>query len=396
MNPLPRLLAAAGGIHLADQVTVAALPLTAVLVLGAGPGTVGALLTAQTLAWLLLSLPAGVLVDRVGPVRLLAASGLAGAAGLAVAALGTGSAVVLGIGSFLASAGTVTFVLAAGSAVPALAGRADLPAVNARLELARAVVTLAAPALAGWLAEHGAIAWAYPLAAVGAFICWVAASGLPAAPVPAVDRPPLGTQLREGAAFVTGQPILRGIALCAVCWNFGFFALLAAYVPFGLGAAGLDPATLGTAGMGYGAGLLLGAAAVPAAMRRLGANAVLVFGPAASVAAPLLILAAALPGAPGALLVFAGQFLLGFGPMMWLVCQVSIRQAVTPPALLGRVGATIQVAIYGVRPIGALAGGAVAATQGPAAGLVLAALAFGLSLLVAVVSDLRRLRAIPA
>ena len=65
MSSFSRLLAAGGAAHFADQLATAALPLTAVIVLGAGPGTVGTLVALQGLAWLLASLPAGVLVDRV-------------------------------------------------------------------------------------------------------------------------------------------------------------------------------------------------------------------------------------------------------------------------------------------------------------------------------------------
>ncbi len=53
------------------------------------------------------------------------------------------------------------------------------------------------------------------------------------------------------------------------------------------------------------------------------------------------------------------HFLVGFGPMMWLVCQTTVRQLVTPPApLMGRVNATVQTAIYGVRPLGRAGGAA--------------------------------------
>jgi hypothetical protein len=63
--------------------------------------------------------------------------------------------------------------------------------------------------------------------------------------------------------------------------------------------------------------------------------------------------------------------LLGFGPILWFVCQNSSRQIVTPPGLLGRVGSVIQVAIYGVRSVGALLGGLVAARFGFDAALIL-------------------------
>lgn len=396
LTPLNRLSLAAFGLHGADQLAMAALPLTAVLVLGAGPGLVGVLLAAQAAAWLAFSLPAGLLVDRFGRVRLLRAAAVAAAAGAALAlpAATGGWAPLLAAATFVAACGTVLFVLAAGSLVPVLAARDALAAANGRLELARAVASLAAPPLAGLLAARGAPVAAYGLAVLAALLAFGVARHLPRAVAPvAMVRPPIRAQLAEGARFVLRQSLLRGIFGCALAWNFAFFALLAAIVPFALGPLGLDPARLGVAQAGYGAGMIAGAALAAGAQRRFGPNAVLVAGPGLSVVTPMLLLAAP---AGGVALPFAALFLVGFGPMMWLICQTGIRQIVTPPAMLGRVGAVLQVAIYGVRPLGALAGGALAAAQGPAAGIWLAGVGFTAAVVVVLVSDLVRLRRLPA
>jgi hypothetical protein len=81
--------------------------------------------------------------------------------------------------------------------------------------------------------------------------------------------------------------------------------------------------------------------------------------------------------------------------MLWLICQITVRQLVTPAPLMGRVNATMQTAIYGVRPLGALAGGFVAAQAGLPAALLLIAAAFALSTLMIMLSPLIRLRALP-
>lgn len=375
------LLAVAGGLHAADQLLLAALPLAALLLLGAGPETVGLLLAAQGAAWLVLSLPAGSLVDRHPRRLLLVLAGLLGAAGAGLALAGTaaGLAAGLGAGAFLAAAGTVLLVLTAGAVVPAIAGRDGLAPANARLELARALATLGAPALAGLLAEAGMVLLAFGLAVPAALLATAAARRLPELPAPAAARRRLAEELREGAGFVLRAPLLRGIGLCAIAWNFGFFALLAGFVPLALGRLALGPAGLGLAQAGYGAGLLLGAALAPRLIAAAGPGAILLAGPALSLAAPLLLLGAP-PG--GLALPVAAQLLLGFGPMLWLVCQTGLRQVVTPPALLGRVGAALQVAIYGVRPLGALAGGALAAAAGPEAAILLAAVGFAASVAV--------------
>nr|WP_246514621.1 MFS transporter [Neoroseomonas soli] len=394
--PLRRLAGAAFGLHAADQLAMAALPLTAVLALGAGPGLVGVLLAAQAAAWLAFSLPAGLLVDRFPRAWLLGVATFtaAGGAALALPAAQGGWPALLGLATFVASCGTVLFVLASGSLVPEFAPREGLAAANARLELARALASLGAPPLAGALAMAGHPVAAYGTAVVAALLARAALLGLPRGAAPAMaTRPPIRSQLAEGARFVLGHPLLRGIGGCALFWNFSFFALLAVTVPFALGDLALDPARLGLAQAGYGAGMIAGATLAAGVQRRFGPNAVLLAGPGLSVLAPGLLLAAPVGGV---VLPFAAMFLVGFGPMMWLICQTGIRQIVTPPAMLGRVGAVLQVAIYGVRPLGALAGGALAAAHGPAAGVWLSGAGFAASFLVVVGSDLVRLRRLPA
>jgi predicted MFS family arabinose efflux permease len=395
MSSFSRLLAAGGAAHFADQLATAALPLTAVIVLGAGPGTVGTLVALQGLAWLFASLPAGVLVDRVPKGLLIALSqavaGLAFAAATVAATAGSGTA--LAAACFIGASGAVILVLTALALVPALVPPASLAAANARLELVRAVATLAAPVAVGLMAEAVTPALGFALAAFASAAAAFVAFGLraPSSPVPA--RAPLADAIREGARFALRHELLRGIALCAVFWNFAFFALLAVAVPFCLTRVGLDAKGTGLAQGGYGLGLILGAAAAAAIVRRFEPRVILVAGPALSMAAPvLLFLAARGGGLPAAAAAF---FFVGFGPMLWLICQTSIRQLVTPPDLIGRVAATIQVAIYGVRPLGAFAGGWIGALFGLDAALVLVLAAFGLSLAVPLVSALGRLRAMP-
>jgi predicted MFS family arabinose efflux permease len=183
--------------------------------------------------------------------------------------------------------------------------------------------------------------------------------------------------------------VLRAIALCALFWNFAFFALMAVFLPYVLAQAGLDLQQAGLAQSAYGAGLIAGALGAGPILARLPASLVLVGGPALSVvAAGAMLLAARLPGVALPALSF---FLVGFGPMLWLVCQTSVRQIVTPSLLLGRVGGVIQAAIYGIRPLGALAGGTVAATLGFSAALWLVLACFTLSFAAALFSPLVRL-----
>ena len=397
MKPFTALLGAAAGTHAADQLALATLPLTATLVLGAGPDTLGLLVAAQSAAWLLVTLPAGAWVDRM-PRRTLLIIGLGfglAASIAAVVAAAAGIASLLGVAAFVGASGTVVYMLTSISLLPSLVQAKDLPRSNARLELARAVVSLAAPFVAGLLAQHLSPTWGYGLAACGAALALAFILALPKAPAPLAgdQRPSIGAAIQAGARFVVRHELLRGISLCAIFWNFAFFALLAVWAPFALHSLHLDPAGMGLAQSAYGAGLILGALVAPVSSRRLPPFATLVFGPAVSVIAAAMFLIA--PSGNGFAFAAVGHFLVGFGPMLWLICQTTVRQLVTPAPLLGRVNATVQTAIYGVRPLGALAGGMVAAQAGMTAALLLIAASFVLSTLVIVLSPLMRLRTLP-
>ena len=396
-SPFARLIATAGLVQAADQIALAALPVTAVLVLGAGPGLVGALVAAQTAAWLLVSLPAGVIVDRL-PRRTVLLTALALAFVGALAALAAAAlelVPLLGAAAFLSAAGTVTFVLVQIGLVPEIVPTSGLPKANARIELMRAMASTAAPFVVGFLATRLSPLAGYPLAALLALAALLCAATLrfEARPAPAA-RPPVLTAIAEGARFVAADPLLRAIGLCAIFWNFAFIALLAVFVPFALTRLGTDAAGAGLAQGINGLGMIAGAAAAPFIFARVQPRAVLLFGPLSSaLGAVLMALSPSFGGLAMAALAFG---LIGFGPMLWLVMQTSVRQIVTPPALMGRVTATIQVAIYGVRPLGALAGGGVAEIFGLEAALGLVAGAFALSALVSLASPLARLATMPA
>lgn len=396
---IPHAMAANFGLlHAADQTALAAMPLIAVLVLQAGPAALGALVAAQGAAWLLVALPAGALVDRWPRRLVLALAPLGAAAGFAASALAPGGAAPLGALAFVGAGAVVLGALAGFAAVPALVGRAELPAANARLELARAVATLAGPPLAGWCAGAGAPELALLLAALMALGAGAAglALRLPDA-APPVARPPLGRAVAEGAGFVLRHPLLRGVALCAVLFNAAFAVQLAALVPYALGPLGLSPEGAGLAAGVYGAGLIAGAMVAAPVARRVSPGALLVFGPAV----PTLLfalhgLAMPLPASAGFAALAAMQLGLGFGPVLWNVTRTALQQAVTPPEMLGRVGAVMQVAVFGARPAGALLGGWLAASFGPSAAMAAAAVGLALSVVAVLGSPLPRLRAMPA
>ena len=381
-----------------EQIALAAAPLVAVLALGATATQTGYLQTAQTLPFLLLSLPAGVLADRL-PRRALmtcaecvrAASLLALLALLALDGLNLGWLAALG---FLGAVGTVAYNVAAPALVPTLVPAPVLGQANRWLELARSAAFSAGPARGGALVGGIGAAAAYGLATLLSLLAAGLLAGLPPEAPRAAARRHLWHELRDGAAFVANHPLLRPVLVTAVFFNVAWFVLQAVYVVYAVERLGLDAAGVGITLGVYGAGMLAGALAAPWLASRLPFGALIAAGPLCALAASLILLSTlALPSGPWA---GVGFFLFGAGPILWTIATTTLRQAVTPNALLGRVSAVIVTATFGARPVGALIGAALASRLGLEACLWVSSAGFAVQFLVLATSPVPRLRHQPA
>lgn len=363
---------------------------------GASPRLLGLLVAAQSAAWLLVSLPAGVVADRIAPRSLILLGGglmlagsLAGAVLLAAGTVGW----ALGLSTFMAASGPVLIVLSVFVLLPRMVAVAALPVANSRIELGRACLSLAAPVIAGWAVARGIGALGLVLCAASAVLVIAAATRLPHERPQAPPRQPLLRAIAEGGAFVARHPYLRPIALCAVAWNMAFFAFLAVVTPYAARILSLSPETIGLASSAYGAGLIAGALFAGVLIARLPTGALLVFGPASSLCGAAML--AFSPRSMGLPALAIASFLFGFGPILWSIVQTSLRQAVTPDALLGRVSATLTTATFGMRPLGALAGGIAGEWFGLQAAMLLPVALFALSLLAILASTMPRLKSLP-
>ena len=402
MNPpLPPAFQRLAGANLAaqaaEQVSLAAVPIVAVLLLQAGPGQIGLLSTAQTLPFLLLAIPLGLLADRISRRRLMAAAEALRAlalAGLLIATLsGQLSIELLALLGFVGAAGTVGFSVAAPALVPALVPREALGAANGRLELARSLAFAGGPALAGGLVAWAGAASAFVLAcllSVGAVALLV---GLPdPARPPATPRHPW-LDLQDGARLVWQHALLRPVLLTAVAWNLAWFVLQAAYVPYAMGALGLGADGVGLTLASYGAGMVVGALAAPRVLASLPFGRVVVVGPVVSVLASATMVGTLLR--PSGWLAGAFFFLFGVGPILWTISSTTLRQTVTPQAMLGRVSAIFLTVNMGARPLGAALGGLIGQVWGAPACLVLACAGFCVQAALILASPVRTLQRLP-
>ncbi|PCE28045.1 MFS transporter [Paraburkholderia acidicola] len=382
----------------AEQVSLAAAPLVAVFMLGASAHETGLLQTAQTLPFLLLSIPLGVWADRrsrrtlmtvAEAVRALAMLGV-----LLLIAMHTLSLSLLAVLGFLGATGTVAYSVAAPALVPSLVPRTALAAANGRIELARSVAYSAGPALGGLLVGWIGAGWAYGCAAALSMLAVGLLAGLrEPARTPAAPRHFL-LELRDGARFVLGDALLRPMLATAVFFNLGFFTLQSVYVPYAVHRLGLSASAVGMTLGAYGVGMVCGALAAPAIARRLMFGRVLTIGPTCGLLASLVMVATL--WMPSFWLAALSFFLLGAGPILWTVGSTTLRQAITPSGMMGRVSAINSTATYGARPLGALLGAMISGHYGMDACLVVAAAAFLVQALIIFVSSAARLTDIPA
>ena len=383
----------------AEQISLAAVPIVAVMALNAGPGEIGALSTAQTLPFLLLSIPAGMLADRWSRTRLMmAAESLRALSLLGLLALVLGEALslpLLALLGFVGAAGTVGFSVAAPALVPTLVPQHDLARANARLELARSIAFAAGPAVAGALVAWAGASIAFALATALSVCAVLWLRQLPSVPtVPAGAARHLLDELRDGAGLVWRHPLLKPVLWTAVVWNIAWFVLQAAYVPYAMRHLGLDARGVGFTLGCYGAGMLLGAALAARVARTLPFGAAVMLGPLMSVLAAAAMLASWWwPHAAWAALSFV---LFGAGPLVWTVTTTTLRQTLVPARVLGQVSAIFLTANTGARPLGAALGGVIGAQWGEGACLALAAVGFVVQALLITGSPMRVLRRLPA
>jgi MFS family permease len=384
-----------------SQITLLALPLAAIVTLDASAFEASVLGALEYAPFLLLTLPAGVWVDRLRRRPLLVAADLARAIVLASVPLAWALDALtlwqLYFVGFVTGTLTVVFDVAYVPYVAVLVPREQLVDANSKVEISRSAAQTAGPGIAGALVQLVTAPYALAVDAISFLLSGLLVTRIRAEEVlePTSEAPSGRRELAEGLRYVLGHPILRPIMACTALSNFFGTAIWGPILlVYAVRELELSAGTIGVAFTLGNLGVLAGAFLVTRITRRFGlgptiAGSALLFGP------PVLLVPLA-PQESAVPWIVAAFAITGFGGVVYNVSIRSLLQAVTPNRLLGRATAVGRTIVWGVIPLGTLAGGALASTVGVHEAIWIGAAGAACAALPILLSRVPRLVDVPA
>ena len=396
-----RLWAGQTASQFGEQFGNLAIPVIAVSVLSATSFQVGLLNSFETLAFLVIGLPAGAWIDRWIKRKVMLRADLIRAVLLAAIpilwlthVLAFWQLLVIGTAVGVCS---VFFDVSYQSFIPNLVRGDQIGDANSKLETTGQIARIAGPAVAGGLLAILVAPLLLAATAVTYLLSFFALTTIRDTEVakPVEDRRPLVVEIKEGLVWVFHQPLLVRIVLCTGIGNL-LSALAFTMMPLlVLRELGLSPAIYGLIGSAGAVGGLIGASLSARIQKLIGEGHVIPVSQliyAASLFLP--VLAAFLPGVAIPLLI-GGEFLLTFSVLVYNIAQVSFRQRICPPALLGRMNASIRFIVWGVLPIGGFIAGLLATGIGVVPTIVIGAAGALLAGIPVYFSKLWRMKKLP-
>lgn len=381
------------------QVTLLALPLTAVLTLHASAGDMGLLNAASYLPYLALSLFVGVWIDRARRRPIMIASSLARAAVLLAVVL-LASAHRLGFAELYAAAlllgvFAVFFDVTYQAYLPSLIGKDDLLEGNSKLQGSMSAAQVGGPALGGWLV-HLLTAPTALVVNVGSFLVSAVTLAAVRKPEPrpeaAAEKRQLRRDIADGLRFAFREKSLRACMLEAGTYNLFWMVIQTVFLLYATRTLHMSPGVVGLVIGGGAVGSLVGAVIAKPFSARLGYGRSVTLAVVAGNSALVL-----LPAAFGSTAAFFAFFLVGYfvngaGTTISNIQVLSLRLTITPDAMLGRMNASYRFVATGSIPLGALLGGVLGGGIGLRATLLVGALGLVASSLWIVFSPIRAVR----
>jgi MFS family permease len=394
-----------------SSISQLAIPLVAISTLGATTFEVGALNAVETAPFLLVALWAGVFVDRRKRRGVLISADIGRALALAsipiVFWLGgmdhdnrlSGLAQLYAV-ALVSGILTVFFDVAYQSYLPSLVDRDQLAEGNSKLTTTEAAAQLAGPGAAGVLIHllKAPVAIVVDAASflVSAFAVMLIRKPEPEVEIPEGGHNSVRSDIGEGLRYVTRHPMLKKIAACTGTSNLGNSMTQAVLVVFLVRELHYSPQLLGLVFSLGSVGFLLGSVITARVTEWFGLGRTIIASSGLAGMAALV-----LPFVPGdnkaisAPLVVASSIVVGIGVPIYNIGQVSLRQAITPIRLQGRMNASMRFIVWGTMPLGGLIGGALGGPLGLRTTMLIGAVINASCFLWVLFSPVRSLKEIP-
>ncbi len=388
-----------------SAITQLALPLIAATVLQVGAFEFGLLTTIEFLPFILLSLPAGVWVDRLRRRPILIAGDIGRAVAIASIPLAFAFDALtiwqLYVVGFVNGCLTVFFDVAYQSYLPTVVGRGQLVEGNSKLEMTRSASQILGPGGAGILIGLLRAPFAMALDAASYLVsalllAWIRKPEPQPAPHDTAvhgPRPSMRAEIADGLRYVIGHRWLRSIAATTGITNFFTNVMGSILILYLVRERGLGAEAIGFAFSVGSVGVLAAAFTAGRITRRVGVGRMLVVSAIGFSVAGLPV-----AFAPDALIwpaVAVSGFVNGFCGVSWNINQVSLRQSITPTRMQGRMNATMRFIVWGTMPVGSILGGALGSLVGLHPTIVIGAVGGLVAFLPVALSPVRQLRAMP-
>lgn len=377
-----------------EQIIIAVLPIIAVLSMNASATETAFIQMINTLPFLLLSIPMGVIADRVSRKKLMIIIEIVRATAIFILFYLTFSGSLsinkIALFGFFIAMGTVIYSVASPALVASFVIKEQLINANRSIEIAKSVAFTVGPALGGILASYLSGGLAFILAFSLSIVSAVFLICLPKEPLIEKSGRNIIQELCDGLIFLIKNKYLMPITITAFVFNLSQYLLLSIFAYYVINNLSFTSFEVGASLSLIGLGMLIGSFLYKIISKKINFGLQLTLGPISAFMASILMFLTLIYSAK--ILVFVAFFFFGFGPIIWTISTVSLRQLVTPSNMIAKVSSVIMTVTFGARPLGAAIGVYISANFGVKSCILAVLIGFLIQLIIILFSKPAKLK----
>ena len=377
-----------------EQIIIAVLPIIAVLSMNASATETAFIQMINTLPFLLLSIPMGVIADRVSRKKLMIIIEIVRATAIFILFYLTFSGSLsinkIALFGFFIAMGTVIYSVASPALVASFVIKEQLINANRSIEIAKSVAFTAGPALGGILASYLSGGLAFILAFSLSIVSAVFLICLPKEPLLEKSGRNIIQELCDGLIFLIKNKYLMPITITAFVFNLSQYLLLSIFAYYVINNLSFTSFEVGASLSLIGLGMLIGSFLYKIISKKINFGFQLTLGPISAFMASILMFLTLIYSAK--ILVFVAFFFFGFGSIIWTISTVSLRQLLTPSNMIAKVSSVIMTVTFGARPLGAAIGVYISANFGVKSCILAVLIGFLIQLIIILFSKPAKLK----